>query len=71
MPEKICRAIVSIVDDVTLFEPESPELISSSAISIYPDEDGVQWYWHLTPEDIEAERVASEEAAKAYREANA
>lgn len=45
MPEKNCRAIVSIVDDVTLFEPESPELINSSAISIYPDEDGVQWYW--------------------------
>ena len=38
---------------------------------IAPDDAGVLWYWHLTPEDIEAERVASEEAAKAYREANA
>ena len=45
MPEKICRAIVSVVDGVTSFAPESPELINSSAISIHPDEDSVQWYW--------------------------
>ena len=45
MSEKICRAIVSVVDGVTSFAPESPELINSSAISIHPDEDDVQWYW--------------------------
>lgn len=45
MPEKICRAIVSVVDGVTSFAPESPELIDTSAVIIRPDEDGAQWYW--------------------------
>lgn len=68
--EKIIRAINIGPEGVTVFAPEDgrPE---PQPVYIHPDEDGVQWYWHLTPEDIEAERVASEEAAKAYREANA
>lgn len=68
--EKIVRAIAAEINGVTVFAPEDGRDLPAP-INIHPDEDGVQWYWHLTPEDIEAERVASEEAAKAYREANA
>lgn len=68
---KICKAIITDENSVRSFAPESPELVGAS-VNIHPDEDGVQWYWTPeSPEDIEAERVASEEAAKAYREANA
>ena len=45
MSEKICRAFVSVVDGVTSFAPDSPELIDTRAVIIHPDEDGVQWYW--------------------------
>lgn len=69
--EKIISAINIGPEGVTVFAPEDGRDLPAP-INIHPDEDGVQWYWTPeSPEDIEAERVASEEAAKAYREANA
>ena len=44
---KIVRAIVSEVDGVTVFSPESGEV--PAPIIIHQDEDGEYWYW--TPED--------------------
>lgn len=72
LSKKLTKAIITESNGVRSFSPEHPDLVDSRATNIHPDEDGVQWYWTPEPpEDIEAERVASEEAAKAYREANA
>lgn len=70
MATKICKVKSAESNGVVSYSAEDgrPEPIPRI---IVPDDAGVLWYWHLTPEDIEAERVASEEAAKAYREANA
>ena len=70
MADKICRATKTIVTGVLVFAPE-PGHHEPHPIIIRPDDSGEMWYWHLTPEDIEAERVAAEAAAKAYREATA
>ena len=78
MSEKICRALCTtettdakngkIQTDIFATEDGRPEPIPRI---IAPDDAGELWYWHLTPEDIEAERVAADAAAKAYRAANA
>ena len=66
MATKICKAIATNANGATVFSPE-PGHDTPTPIVIRPDESGVLWYWHLTPEDIEAERVAQEAAIEAYR----
>lgn len=47
---KICRAIATETDGVTVFSPEDGRE-QPTPIIIHPDEDGQQWYW--TPDDSE------------------
>ena len=66
MSEKIAKCRIA---DHVIIPFDGDEVLNPCIIR--PDDAGVLWYWRLTPEDIEAERVAAEEAAKAHREASA
>lgn len=70
MASKICKAIATTNNGATVFSTEDGREIPTPIV-IRPDDAGVLWYWHLTPEDIDAERVTADAAAKAYRAANA
>lgn len=65
MATTICKAITTNVNGAAVYSPEAGH-DTPTPIVIRPDESGVLWYWHLTPEDIESERVAQEEAYTKY-----
>ena len=69
MATTICKAIATDSNGTTVFTSEAGH-DTPTPIVIRQDDAGVQWYWHLTPEDIAAEQEAARVAYAAWRKAN-
>ena len=69
MATKICRAIATDSNGATVFATEAGH-DTPTPIVIRPDDAGVLWYWHLTPEDISEEQEEARVAYDAWRKAN-